>query len=38
MIQATADLPDEFPFNEDYNSGYHLGIGGCLFSLERVFV
>ncbi|KAK0462291.1 GMC oxidoreductase-domain-containing protein [Desarmillaria tabescens] len=27
MIQATVDLPDEFSFNEDYNSGYHLGIG-----------
>ncbi|KAK0477901.1 alcohol oxidase [Armillaria novae-zelandiae] len=27
MIQATADLPDEFPFNQDYNSGHHLGIG-----------
>ncbi|KAK0440455.1 uncharacterized protein EV420DRAFT_1731023 [Desarmillaria tabescens] len=27
MIQAMADLPDEFPFNKDYNSGYHLGIG-----------
>ncbi|KAK0457366.1 uncharacterized protein EV420DRAFT_1644124 [Desarmillaria tabescens] len=27
MIQAMADLPDKFPFNEDYNSGYHLGIG-----------
>ncbi|KAK0466392.1 uncharacterized protein EV420DRAFT_1710780 [Desarmillaria tabescens] len=26
MIQATTDLPDEFPFNEDYNSGYHMGI------------
>ncbi|PBK82247.1 alcohol oxidase [Armillaria gallica] len=27
IIQATKELPDEFPFNLDYNSGYHLGIG-----------
>ncbi|KAK0222756.1 pyranose dehydrogenase [Armillaria nabsnona] len=27
VIQATKELPDEFPFNLDYNSGYHLGIG-----------
>ncbi|KAK0212181.1 aryl-alcohol oxidase [Desarmillaria ectypa] len=27
VIQATQELPDEFPFNLDYNSGYHLGIG-----------
>lgn len=27
IIQATAELPDEFPFNMDLNSGYHLGIG-----------
>ncbi|KAK0447249.1 aryl-alcohol oxidase precursor [Armillaria borealis] len=24
---TTAELPDEFPFNPDYNSGYQLGIG-----------
>ncbi len=29
MIQATKELSDEFPFNMDYNSGYHLGIGEC---------
>ncbi len=28
VIQATQELPDDFPFNPDYNSGYHLGIGG----------
>ncbi|PBK61223.1 pyranose dehydrogenase [Armillaria solidipes] len=27
VIQATEELPDEFPFNLDYNSGYQLGIG-----------
>ncbi|KAK0499121.1 alcohol oxidase [Armillaria luteobubalina] len=27
VIQTTSDLPNEFPFNLDYNSGYHLGIG-----------
>ncbi|KAK0448898.1 alcohol oxidase [Desarmillaria tabescens] len=27
VIQATKEVPDEFPFNLDYNSGYHLGIG-----------
>ncbi|GLB42783.1 putative aryl-alcohol oxidase [Lyophyllum shimeji] len=26
-IEATKDLPNEFPFNLDANSGYHLGIG-----------
>ncbi|KAK0222755.1 aryl-alcohol oxidase precursor [Armillaria nabsnona] len=27
IIQATQELLDDFPFNLDYNSGYHLGIG-----------
>ncbi|KAF5346542.1 hypothetical protein D9756_010032 [Leucocoprinus leucothites] len=27
VIRTTKDLPDEFPFNEDMNSGSHLGIG-----------
>ncbi|KAK0212179.1 aryl-alcohol oxidase precursor [Desarmillaria ectypa] len=27
VIQTTEELPDEFPFNLDSNSGYHLGIG-----------
>ncbi|KAF5364083.1 hypothetical protein D9756_001021 [Leucocoprinus leucothites] len=27
IIQTTQDLAGEFPFNEDYNSGYPLGIG-----------
>ncbi len=27
VIQTTTDLADEFPFNLDMNSGYHLGVG-----------
>ncbi|KAK0226678.1 alcohol oxidase [Armillaria fumosa] len=27
VIQATKELPNEFPFNLDYNSGHHLGVG-----------
>ncbi|KAJ7433461.1 alcohol oxidase [Mycena galericulata] len=27
VIQTTVELAAEFPFNEDMNSGYHLGIG-----------
>jgi len=27
MIQATPELPDEFPFNIDTNSGHQIGIG-----------
>ncbi|KAK0217032.1 aryl-alcohol-oxidase from pleurotus Eryingii [Armillaria fumosa] len=27
VIQVTKELPCEFPFNLDYNSGYQLGIG-----------
>ena len=27
VIQTTQSLPDEFPFNLDMNSGFHLGIG-----------
>ncbi len=27
IIQATTEMPDDFPFNLDYNSGYQLGIG-----------
>ncbi|KAK0229846.1 aryl-alcohol oxidase precursor [Armillaria nabsnona] len=27
IIQATTELPEDFPFNLDYNSGYQLGIG-----------
>ncbi|KAK0229820.1 GMC oxidoreductase-domain-containing protein [Armillaria nabsnona] len=26
IIQTMSELPDEFPFNLDYNSGHHLGI------------
>jgi hypothetical protein len=29
MLKATAELP-EFPFNEDMNSGNHLGFGELL--------
>ncbi len=27
IIQVTKELLEEFPFNLDHNSGYHLGIG-----------
>ncbi|KAK0479219.1 aryl-alcohol oxidase [Armillaria novae-zelandiae] len=27
IIQATTELPEDFPFNLDYNSGHQLGIG-----------
>lgn len=27
VINTTQELSDEFPFNLDMNSGYHLGIG-----------
>lgn len=27
VMKATTELPDEFPFNLDMNSGYQLGIG-----------
>ncbi|PBK74036.1 aryl-alcohol-oxidase from pleurotus Eryingii [Armillaria solidipes] len=27
ILQTTKELPDSFPFNLDYNSGYQLGIG-----------
>ncbi|KAJ8077982.1 hypothetical protein PM082_000183 [Marasmius tenuissimus] len=27
ILEATRELSDEFPFNLDYNSGYHLGVG-----------
>ncbi|KAF9465296.1 aryl-alcohol oxidase-like protein [Collybia nuda] len=27
VVQATSELPDEFPFNLDMNSGHHIGIG-----------
>jgi len=27
VIQTTQNFPDEFPFNLDINSGFHLGIG-----------
>ncbi|KAK1222763.1 hypothetical protein PQX77_014372 [Marasmius sp. AFHP31] len=27
ILGATRELSDEFPFNLDYNSGYHLGVG-----------
>ncbi|KAK0224247.1 aryl-alcohol oxidase precursor [Armillaria fumosa] len=33
VIQATEELPDDFPFNLDYNSGYQLGIGWAPFTV-----
>ncbi|KAF9258134.1 aryl-alcohol oxidase-like protein [Marasmius fiardii PR-910] len=27
VLRTTQELPKEFPFNLDYNSGFHLGIG-----------
>lgn len=27
IISATSELSDEFPYNEDYNSGDTIGIG-----------
>lgn len=30
VIQTTQDLPEEFPFNLDLNSGSPLGIGTSL--------
>ncbi|KAK0224245.1 aryl-alcohol oxidase precursor [Armillaria fumosa] len=33
VIQTTSELPDEFPFTLDYNSGYHLGIGWAPYTI-----
>ncbi len=33
IIQVTKELPSEFPFNLDYNSGYHLSIGKFSFQM-----
>ena len=30
VIQTTKNLTDEFPFNLDMNSGFHLGIGALI--------
>lgn len=27
ILRVTAELPDEFPYNRDYNSGKPLGVG-----------
>lgn len=29
VIQTTRELPSEFPYNLDINSGNHLGVGKC---------
>ncbi|GLB38730.1 putative aryl-alcohol oxidase [Lyophyllum shimeji] len=34
VIQATSELPREFPFNLDMNSGHHLGIGWTPFTID----
>ncbi|PBK85349.1 FAD/NAD(P)-binding domain-containing protein [Armillaria gallica] len=33
IIQVTKELPSEFPFNLDYNSGYHLSISWTPFTI-----
>lgn len=33
VMKATTELPDEFPFNLDMNSGYQLGIGWAPFTI-----
>ncbi|KAJ7026999.1 alcohol oxidase [Mycena alexandri] len=33
VIQTTKELPDEFPFNLDYNSGSPLGVGWLQFTI-----
>ncbi|KAK0459380.1 alcohol oxidase [Desarmillaria tabescens] len=33
VIQTTSELPDDFPFNLDYNSGYQLGIGWTQYTI-----
>ena len=35
MLKATAELP-EFPFNEDMNSGFHIGYGESLRSVATL--
>ncbi|KAI0320623.1 alcohol oxidase [Amylostereum chailletii] len=34
VIRATSDLPDEFPFNEDMNSGNTIGVGWTPFTIS----
>ena len=37
VMKATTELPHEFPFNLDTNSGYQIGIGACkIYSNLRV--
>ncbi|KAK0460517.1 aryl-alcohol oxidase precursor [Desarmillaria tabescens] len=33
VIQTTLELPDDYPFNLDYNSGYQLGIGWIQYTI-----
>ncbi|KAK0199339.1 aryl-alcohol oxidase precursor [Desarmillaria ectypa] len=33
IIQTTSELPEDFPFNLDYNSGYQLGIGWAPYTI-----
>ncbi|KAL0577830.1 hypothetical protein V5O48_004158 [Marasmius crinis-equi] len=35
VIQVTKEDSDEFPYNRDYNSGYHLGIGWNLGTIRN---
>jgi hypothetical protein len=34
VIQTTKELPEEFPFNLDMNSGQPIGVGECRASLR----
>ncbi|KAG7445389.1 aryl-alcohol oxidase-like protein [Guyanagaster necrorhizus] len=33
VIQTTSELSDDFPFNLDYNSGFHLGVGWAPYTI-----
>ncbi|KAF9257962.1 alcohol oxidase [Marasmius fiardii PR-910] len=35
IMKATQELSSEFPYNVDYNSGYHLGIGWGLAAIHN---
>ncbi|KAF9257052.1 aryl-alcohol-oxidase from pleurotus Eryingii [Marasmius fiardii PR-910] len=35
VLRTTQELPEEFPFNMDYNSGFHLGIGWSIATIRH---
>lgn len=35
ILQATSQLPDEFPYNQDINSGSPLGVGWCPSTINK---